>query len=96
MRVAACVPCRRMGTSTFWDTVSQGNSVGSWKTKASLSTAFDGSIPSTTMLPAETGFRPEMSLRIVDFPHPLGPISVTKSPRSAEKLMLSSTRGPSP
>ena len=63
---------------------------------ATSSNAFAGFIPSTTICPAVAGLSPHISFSTVDLPHPLGPMSVTKSPRSAEKLSWSRITGPSP
>jgi hypothetical protein len=53
-------------------------------------------MPSMMMCPDVRGMRPAMSLRMVDFPQPLGPMSAMKSPHAALKLTRSRISGPAP
>ena len=93
---AAGRPRSRNGSRMFCSAVSQGNRVASWKMKACNSRVSSGSRPAIVSSPPVTGLSPETRRSRVDLPQPLGPMSVTKSPCRMDRLMRSSTSGPSP
>ena len=99
-------PCRRRptsskGSSTFSTAESVGTRLKNWNTKPTLrrrrrarSVSLNPSIrvPSSQTSPAVGRSSPASRLRSVDFPHPLGPMIATNSPRSIE---MSTPRRPS-
>jgi hypothetical protein len=46
------------------------------------------SLPSMTMLPASTGHTPATALSMVDFPAPLPPMTVMKSPSAQVQIQV--------
>src|ERR1700747_723204 len=59
-----------------------------------VSRAFFGVMPSTLIVPAVGGVRPEINFNTVDFPQPDGPRSVTNSPLPTVRFKFESTAAP--
>ena len=73
-------PVSRSAYSTFWRTLSHGNSAGSWNRSARSGPGSTIGRPSIRTCPSSGSSSPASRLRIVDLPHPDGPIRQTNSP----------------
>jgi hypothetical protein len=71
-------PCSRSGSQTLSNTVAQGISVGSWKTKPISAFPIGG--PRQSRIPEVGDDSPATSRSAVDLPHPDGPSRLRKSP----------------
>ncbi len=84
------------GTRTLRNTVSQGSSVASWKTKPISDSAAGAEAPAMVAAPAVGGVSPARILSSVLLPQPLGPTSDTNSPLAMESETSSRARIVSP
>ncbi len=96
-RVTLSTPANFNPMATLSITDRHGRSVYSWKTNAArFGSGFFSALPPTSTSPRVGFSRPPMQCSKVDFPQPLGPITVTSSPSPMVRSTSSSATSGSP
>src|SRR5665811_1701103 len=81
------IPRKSGPADTLSSTDFQGKIASCWKTNPVPVSIPETGLPSTNASPEEGDSRPEINVRVVDLPHPVGPTTAQNCPSSTVRLM---------